>query len=83
MQINYSHTWHGFTFNPTLMRTSIVRPLLLAPGEDEGGCAWEASLSQQFHNMGFYAAILPSGFVAHTGLQSAAAGDASPVPNAV
>jgi len=83
MRTDYSHTWHGFTFNPTLMRTSIVRPLLLAPGEDEGGCAWEASLSQQFHNLGFYAAILPSGFVAHTGLHSAAAREAPPVSNEV
>jgi len=66
MRTDYRDTWHGATFNPTLLRASIERPLLLATGEDErGGKLRVRGLAEPtVSQLWFYVAILSSGFIA-------------------
>ena len=72
MNANYKRQWHGFSFNPGLRRmsdynqigggySSIATFKRTAPWESE------IAIGRYYHRLGMWAAILPEGYVRHTG----------------
>lgn len=71
MSYDYNKHWHGFTFNPTLMRASDRVNLLgfESQAAREGGLA-EEKISEHYKSIGKYAVILPVAHFYHTGYYS-------------
>jgi hypothetical protein len=62
MSENYRGVWHGFTFNPTLIKIDNYK--LIAPYSN---FEEEHHISIRFHELGFRAAKCMNGFVRHIG----------------
>lgn len=73
----HNEVWNGFTWNPTLMRRSVVGPAIAAQSEALSHAALERemSLSVHFRELGMTSAIFPGGSVVHTGYFSVASGE--------
>jgi hypothetical protein len=68
MQWGYDRVWHGFSFNPGLKRMSDYYKIGSYGQHTSGsGGQAEAPISELYRRLGYYAAILPQGYVRHIG----------------
>ncbi len=67
LNLNYGKDWHGFTWNPTLMKYKIVQPEILSVISQNNDIMPEIILSNKFKNLGFRSAIIPGGYIRHIG----------------
>ena len=73
LELNYNGEWHGFTWNPTLMNHKIIYEQLLKvgnvdkSGNNDNGLMVEIDIGNKCKELGLTSAIIPGGYVRHTG----------------